>query len=86
MTLNVLDVDIYSKAKLMIPITSKCRKCEVPLIKGIALVPIYTGTPDFLGDTQVVTMSPSGNSKLVACLKCPACGWSIHKDKLVPSI
>ena len=30
--------------------TDTCKKCNIPLIKGIALVPIYSGMPDFPGD------------------------------------
>jgi len=55
----------------------KCEKCNVELIKGIALQQTYTGIPDFIGSKQVVTMSPGGSGKLVACWKCPKCGWSV---------
>lgn len=40
----------------------------------------FTGMPDFIGDTganAVCTMSPGGPGRLIDCLKCADCGWSV---------
>ena len=57
----------------------KCKKCKGTLKPGVAIQQTYTGTPDFPGDKHPVTMSPGGKGKLVECLKCSQCGWSITK-------
>ena len=44
---------------------------------GIALEQTYTGSPDFPGG-KVVTMSPGGPGRLVECMKCEKCGWSVR--------
>lgn len=43
---------------------------------GIALVSTGLGVPDFPGG-DIVTVSPGGPGRLVACLKCSACGHSV---------
>jgi hypothetical protein len=54
-----------------------CKKCGTKLIRGIAMEQTYTGVPDFAGDERPVTVSPGGSGKLIACLKCTSCGWSM---------
>lgn len=54
-----------------------CKKCGGKMKVGVALEQTFTGVPDF-ADGEVVTMSPGGSGKLVACLKCELCGWSIR--------
>jgi hypothetical protein len=53
-----------------------CIKCGGRMIESKALEEIYSGTPDFTGG-EVVTMSPSGRARLIDCLKCEKCGWSV---------
>lgn len=53
-----------------------CRKCAGDMKPGKAIQETYTGAPDFIGGA-VVTMSPGGPGRLVDCLKCSICGWSI---------
>lgn len=55
-----------------------CKHCNTPMRPGLAIQQTYTGTPDFPGG-EVVTMSPSGPGKLIDCIKCPQCGWSVTK-------
>jgi len=55
----------------------KCKRCNILMVKGKALENILSGIPDFIGDTQVCTLSPSGKTKLIDCLKCPECGYSV---------
>lgn len=55
----------------------KCNKCDSELKPGIAIEQTYMGYPDFPGDNCIVTVSPGGPGKLIKCLKCPGCGWSI---------
>jgi hypothetical protein len=56
---------------------SKCRKCGGNMIAGKAIQQTLTGTPDFPGDDHAVTLSPGGSGKLIDCLKCEKCGWSV---------
>ena len=51
---------------------------------GKAIEQTYTGTPDFPGDTQCITMSPGGPGKIVDCLKCDQCGWSVTSEPAQP--
>jgi hypothetical protein len=53
-----------------------CRKCGSAMALGVAIRNTWTGTGDF-GKNDVVTVSPGGPGKLVACSKCTACGWSV---------
>lgn len=54
-----------------------CRRCGGRMKRGIALEQTYTGSPDFPGG-KVVTMSPGGPGRLVECMKCEKCGWSVR--------
>lgn len=54
-----------------------CKKCGGEMKAGTAIAQTYTGKPDFIGG-EVVTMSPGGNGKLVDCVKCVDCGWSVR--------
>lgn len=47
---------------------------------GKAIEQTYTGIPDFIGG-DVVTMSPGGPGRLIDCLKCVKCGWSVYNEK-----
>jgi len=47
------------------------------MVPGKAIENTYVGLPDFIGDTHICTVSPGGPGKLVDCLKCPSCGWSV---------
>jgi len=54
-----------------------CRKCGAPMRPGKAIVTLATGTSDF-GDGDVATMSPDPSKpKMIDCLKCEQCGWSV---------
>lgn len=57
-------------------VTMPCKQCGGVMKRGVAIDQTYTGTPDFAGG-EVVTVSPGGSGKLVACLKCQDCGWSM---------
>ena len=54
----------------------RCRHCNVNLVVGRAMESTFVGAPDFVGDRHAATMSPGGAGRLVACMKCPLCGWS----------
>lgn len=54
----------------------RCKHCHTPMVPGLAIEQTYTGAPDFPG-CEIVTMSPGGPGKLIDCLKCPQCGWSV---------
>lgn len=53
-----------------------CRKCGATIRPGIAMQSTMVGEPEWPGDT-LATMSPGGPGKLIECLKCPECGWSV---------
>lgn len=55
-----------------------CKKCGGEMKPGKAIAQTLTGgLPDFPGDTYCVTLSPGGSGKLIDCLKCASCGWSV---------
>ena len=59
-----------------------CRRCkragkDIEMVKSQAMSSTWRGVPDFPGDTYAVTLSPGGPGRLVDCLKCPECGWSV---------
>lgn len=51
-------------------------RCEGEMAPSVAMMPTYSGLPDFPGGS-VVTMSPSGPGRVVGCWKCVVCGWSV---------
>lgn len=54
----------------------KCRKCGGQMKPSKAIAQTYTGIADF-PDGEVVTMSAGGPGKLIDCMKCVKCGWSV---------
>lgn len=58
----------------------KCKRCNGEMKPGKAIEQTYTGIPDFIGG-DVVTMSPGGPGRLIDCLKCVECGWSVTASK-----
>lgn len=49
---------------------------------GLAMGQTATpGVPDFPGDREASTMSIGGPGKLMTCMKCPECGWSVTGGK-----
>jgi len=59
---------------------NKCKKCGGTMKPGKAIEQTWTGTPDFPGDAHCVTMSPGGTGKLIDCMKCAECGWSMTSN------
>lgn len=55
-----------------------CVRCGGEMKTGQALEQTFSGFPDFPGG-DLVTLTPSGPGRLVDCLKCERCGWSITK-------
>lgn len=57
---------------------NRCKKCGGIMRDGIAMGQTWSaGTPDFPGDNSCVTVSPGGPGRLIDCMKCEACGWSM---------
>lgn len=56
----------------------RCKKCYVEMKSGIALENTVVGLPDFSSDKAPCTVSAGGPGKLVDCMKCPSCGYSIY--------
>ena len=61
----------------MLLVEHKCKKCNGAMKLSKAIEQTYTGLPDFPNDQYPVTLSPGGTGRLVDCLKCCECGWSI---------
>ena len=60
----------------------KCKHCNGEMKPGKAFQSTFnSGMPDFPGDKNVVTLSPGGPGKLIDCLKCVSCGWSMTEPK-----
>ena len=55
--------------------SSKCNRCGGEMNPGQALESTLVGEPDDMGGC--VTVSPGGPGKLVPCMKCAECGWSV---------
>lgn len=58
----------------------RCRKCNGEMKPSKALDNTLLGFPDFLGDTGFeagCTVSKSGPPKMIDCMKCAECGWSV---------
>ena len=55
-----------------------CRHCGGRMLPGIATDQTYVGgTPDFPGDDNASTFSAGGPGKVIECMKCENCGWSV---------
>lgn len=55
---------------------NRCRHCGGAMKPGIAIQQTVSGAPDFPG-AEAVTVSPGGTGRLIDCIKCEACGWSV---------
>lgn len=54
-----------------------CKKCGGAMAPGKAIAQTWTGLPDFPNDQRCTTISPGGSGKLIDCVKCTKCGWSV---------
>lgn len=54
----------------------ECRKCGGQMKPSKALQNVATGIPDFHGG-EAVTFSYGKKAKLIDCMKCEDCGWSV---------
>ena len=52
-----------------------CKRCGGEMKPGQAIESTLVGVPDDIGGC--VTVSPGGPGKLVPCMKCAECGWSV---------
>lgn len=55
-------------------IASSCRKCGGTMKPGIA-------TGQTFSTSDEGTCSPAGPGKIIECMKCSACGWSVSKEQ-----
>lgn len=58
------------------PWNGRCKPCGGEMKPGRAIAETLTGVPDF-PDGEVCTVSAGGPGRLIDCLKCSACGWSV---------
>ena len=68
-------LDSCVDAILSLSVKRICNRCGGEMKPGQALESTLVGEPDDLGG--VVTVSPGGPGKLVPCMKCAECGWSV---------
>jgi len=54
-----------------------CKKCGGAMAPGKAMQQTWTGSLDFPDEKHYVTISPGGSGKLIECMKCKGCGWSM---------
>ena len=54
----------------------ECRECGVEMQPCLAIFMNTIGLPDFIAG-EVVMLSSGGQAKLVKCLMCPRCGYSV---------
>lgn len=60
------------------PCHPTCKRCGGLMSPSVAMQQTFTsGSPDFPGDLTGITLSPGGPGKLIECLKCDKCGWSV---------
>lgn len=58
----------------------KCKKCGGAMKASKAIQNTVVASPDFPGDTgkeRGCTLNYGGPGKLIDCLKCEKCGWSV---------
>lgn len=70
-------IKLKNETVMSLPEHATCKKCGGLMKPSTALDQTYTGTPDFAGSDECVTMSPGGSGKLIDCMKCENCGWSV---------
>lgn len=61
-------------------VLSVCRVCGGGMTRGSAILSGWSGRPDFPGQEGSeagCTMHEGGIGRIVNCLKCPACGFSV---------
>ena len=75
-SLSIYDVIEAGIKEVQKQMRENCRKCDGKMLPGKALRETLAGMADFHGG-EVVTVSPGGPGKLVDCLKCTQCGWSV---------
>lgn len=67
----------HAEIDRILAVGNACRKCGGAMKPGKALAQTWTGTPEFAGDDNCVTLSPGGTGAMIDCLKCEQCGWSV---------
>jgi hypothetical protein len=73
-TNKMIDMDTQDTTRL------PCKRCGGQMVRGHALQNTLSGSPDFPGGDQLVTLSRTGPAQVVPCLKCVRCGYSISTD------
>lgn len=61
---------------------TRCPRCNGEMKPGIAMGQTLHGMPDFIGSKDVVTVSLGGPGKLIDCMKCVNCGYSVTANSL----
>jgi hypothetical protein len=63
-------------------IQDNCKRCGIEMKPGRAILQTWEGNPEWPGDT-IYTMHPGGTGRLIDCLKCEKCGYSVISGRLV---
>lgn len=74
--LSTGDPGPYRNEKVLDQRLFYCTKCGGDMKPGTALHNTLVGFPDFPGG-EVSTVSRGGPGRLVPCMKCVKCGWSV---------
>lgn len=75
--LRIMQVEMRKLADSLAKYDISCKKCGGEMKQGQAIAQTVTGSPDFAGG-EYITMSPGGTGKLIECMKCEKCGWSVN--------
>lgn len=76
----LFDALIKARAALTTSVQA-CRKCGGTMKPGKATGQMLVGgMPDFPGDKHAVTLTHGGPGKMIDCMKCVECGWSVTSD------
>ena len=70
----------FARSRSNAGLEGTCKKCGGAMKPGKAIAQTWTGLPDFPGDKHCVTISPGGSGKLIDCMKCEKCGWSMSAN------
>jgi uncharacterized protein with PIN domain len=59
------------------PVAMRCRRCEGELRPGVAIGQTAVALRPRRGEGDIRTYHAGGTGKVIPCLKCHACGWSV---------
>jgi hypothetical protein len=67
----------HSEDTALKPTAMGCRRCGAEMRHGVAMGQTVVARRESRGDDDCRTFHAGGTGRVVACLKCSACGWSV---------